>query len=820
MNLKFKTKPALITTVIILTGLLSWLVGSVTEQEMRNAFILQTQIGANAIDVNRIKKLTGTSADLKSPDYLQLKQQFASIMKVNKDQRFVYLMGINKNNKIFFYVDDRPDGDPQGSPPGSTYDEASKEFNQVMRTGIPTIVGPYSDRWGSFASGCAPVIDPKTGKTIAIFAIDFATNSWYWNIVLHSALPIALVILLMLALLTTMASRQRGIQLKKSEEKYRFMFNNNPQPNYIYDTETLAFLEVNNAAINHYDYSREEFLSMTLKDIRPIEDIPALLENVKLISQSLNNAGEWRHIKKNGDLIYVEIVSHTVTYNGRDARHVLVHDITIRKLAEDALKQANDELEKLHNNLDEAVFTVDVIHNKILYASVAHQTVFGHAPAEFFKNTQLWYEIIVPEDKSIVDAGFPVLASGEKLTHEYRIAHPNGVIHWIEAKMNPTLDDNGKLIRIDGIASNITERKKLEETLRESKAKYQTIFESTGTATFVIDEDTTILMANNECYSVMGYTATEIIGQKWSQHVAPESLQEMLKNHQLRRQNPDLAQKKYEVKLVIKGEILDVIVDIGMIPGSKQSIVSVSDITERKRMEQGLIIANKELNNSKQELRKFASHLQNVREEEKVAIAREIHDDLGQILVALKIDMGLLKNKVIKTIPLADSSEIQPKFDNIVALINNSIKTARNIMNDLRPELLELNGLVGASKEYLREFEKRYHISCEFDCDISDIKMNPQQSLALFRILQEAMNNIVKHAKATLVQIQLQNSDNKVILQINDNGVGYDKNNSGRNDSYGLIGMKERVILLQGALDITSEFGHGTNVRVEIPHLE
>jgi len=241
-------------------------------------------------------------------------------------------------------------------------------------------------------------------------------------------------------------------------------------------------------------------------------------------------------------------------------------------------------------------------------------------------------------------------------------------------------------------------------------------------------------------------------------------------------------------------------------------LLQVQDITERKR-------AEIELSDSKEQLRKFATHLQNVREEEKISLAREIHDDLGQLLVALQIDAGLLKNKVIKIIPLEDTSEIQPKFDNLVALIKNSIKTARNIMNDLRPELLEMHGLVGAAKEYLREFEERHRISCEFEDDIYDVKMTPQQSLALFRILQEAMNNIVKHAKATLVRVQLQSSGNKIILQITDNGAGFDKNNSGRQDSYGMIGMKERVILLEGELDITSEIGHGTTVRVEIPNI-
>jgi len=141
-------------------------------------------------------------------------------------------------------------------------------------------------------------------------------------------------------------------KLKESEEKYRFMFANNPQPNWIYDIETLSFLEVNEAAIEHYGYSKEEFLSMTLKNIRPAEDVSALLEDVRLNTNSYNNAGEWRHLKKNGELIFVEITSHSVIYSGRKARHVLIHDITDTIWAEVEILRKNEELLKVNAEKD------------------------------------------------------------------------------------------------------------------------------------------------------------------------------------------------------------------------------------------------------------------------------------------------------------------------------------------------------------------------------------------------------------------------------------------------------------------------------------
>ena len=561
MNLKFKIKVTLISIVLALTFLFAWLVVSITAQEMRNDLKEETQMCANCIDVSHVKSLTGTLADLKTVDYIRLKQQLANIKKVNKDLYFVYIMGVRNNAKVFFYVDDRPDGHREGSKPGSTYDEAPKEFNKVMATGIPVVEGPSADSWGSFASGCAPIVDPATGKVIAIFAIDYVTSSWYWLIISRAALPVGLLIALIIGIFSTAISVYRGKKIKSSEEKYRFMFHNNPQPNWIFDIETLAFLEVNETAINEYGYSKEEFLSMSIYDIRPMEDCQLLQDSLKLITSSYSKAGEWRHIKKNGELIHVEIISHLVLFNGREARHVLVHDITDQTQTDLALK------------------------------------------------------------------------------------------------------------------------------------------------------------------------------------------------------------------------------------------------------------------NSKEQLRKFSSHLQHVREEEKTALAREIHDDLGQILVALKIDMGLLKKNVVKTNTIANSTEILSKFEIVIGLIDTTIKTARRIMNGLRPELLEIHGLQWATNEYLREFENRHIVKCEFKCDISTFEINSQQSLALFRILQESMSNIAKHAKATLVKVEFLNKDEKLYMEIVDNGVGFDKKEVGREDSYGLIGMKERVVLLDGKLCITSEIGEGTSVKVEIPYV-
>jgi len=240
-------------------------------------------------------------------------------------------------------------------------------------------------------------------------------------------------------------------------------------------------------------------------------------------------------------------------------------------------------------------------------------------------------------------------------------------------------------------------------------------------------------------------------------------------------------------------------------------IGTISDISDRKRAEE-------ELKNSQEQLKKFAVHLQNAREQDKILLATQLDNELSQLLVALKMDIGMLKKNVAKGIIDTISADLFAKLDQAHNLIGNSLNNTMKIMNDLRYEVLYLMGFVEAVDLYISEFEKENKISCTFENTILKLDMDEKKATSLFRIFQNAMSSVAENSDATKVKINLYRTDDKLILEIWDNGIGFDPEKSSNEASNRFVYMKERAILLNGKLLVTSLPDKGTSVRVEIPY--
>ena len=357
-----------------------------------------------------------------------------------------------------------------------------------------------------------------------------------------------------------------------------------------------------------------------------------------------------------------------------------------------------------------------------------------------------------------------------------------------------------------------------KKELDESQKLWQYALEGAGDGVWDWNLITNEVFYSKQLKSMLGYDDTEFSNtfDDWKKRVHPDDIEDALKFIQL---HIDGKKDFYtsEHRILCKDGSYKWILDRGKIMQYDENrkplriIGTHKDISERKAVEVAL-------KNSQEQLKKFAAHLQNVREEERVLLAREIHDELGQILIALKIDLGMLKQKFLNSD--TDKKEIELKFEQVIELLNTTIKTTRKIMTGLRPEVLEITGLIETIRIYAKEFENRYKIECAFESGVQDLNIEIQESIALFRILQEALSNVAKHSKATKVTIQLKTTDDTISLEIADNGIGIDSNSEVRKDSYGLIGMRERVLLLNGNLTIEGATEKGTVVKIEMPNRE
>jgi len=256
--------------------------------------------------------------------------------------------------------------------------------------------------------------------------------------------------------------------LRQSREQYHLLFDSIPHPVWVYDLKTLAILDVNHSAVRNYGYSREEFLSQTLKDIRPAEDIPALLENVASLRSSTESGGVWKHRRKDGTLIDVEITSQALIYRGGDARLVVATNITERKQAEEALKASEQRLNLALDAAQLGIWELDLVSDKA-YRNLRHDQIFGYESLQPDWGQEIFLTHVVPEDREIVKRSFDKAFATGDFHMECRIVWPDKSIHWISAQGRVFRNDKGDPVKMMGTVADVSERRRAQEAILHAK---------------------------------------------------------------------------------------------------------------------------------------------------------------------------------------------------------------------------------------------------------------------------------------------------------------------------------------------------------------
>src|SRR3989442_2568689 len=314
--------------------------------------------------------------------------------------------------------------------------------------------------------------------------------------------------------------------LRQSEARYHLLFDSNPHPVWVYDLQTLAILDVNHSAVRKYGYSREEFLSLTIKDIRPPEDVPAMLEDIAKTPPSTESDSVWKHRKKGGTQIDVEITSHPLVYRGRNARLVVATDITTRKRAEEALQTSEEKFRSVVQTANDAIVTADS-HVNITNFNHGAETIFGYSAGEVIGKPLV---VLMPDrfkephqrrvKRYFESSEAHVIGKTVELAGKRK----DGTEFPVELSLSSW--ETGEGLFFTGILSDITDRKKAEEALRQSEERFRLLVsEVTDYAIWMLDPEGGIASWNAGAERIKGYKPDEIIGQHFSRFYTTEDVE-------------------------------------------------------------------------------------------------------------------------------------------------------------------------------------------------------------------------------------------------------------------------------------------------------
>ncbi len=504
-----------------------------------------------------------------------------------------------------------------------------------------------------------------------------------------------------------------------------------------------------------------------------------------------------------------------------------LQDITDRKRAEEALRESEERFRATFENAGVGMALLDM-QGHPFKSNPAFRQMLGYSEQEFSRMS--FTEFTHPDDRDFGWRLYNELVAGkhDKYGIEIRYLKKGGGVVWGLSIVSLVKDMQGRPMYTIGMVEDITERKRAEEALRQSEQRYKDFISHSTEGVWRVDLDQPIpidLPAEEILERILEYgylaecnlaharhfgysTVEEIVGKRLCDLIPPSDQERMESFRLSARRGWQTGAVEFlgrdrsgNFKYFLRTEIP--IVENGM-------LVNVWGITrdtsEIKRVEE-------ERQHSVEQLRALAARLQSIREEERKKVSREIHDQLGQALTAIKIDLSSL----VRELPAGDDQPTN-RASSILKLVDESIQAVRRIATELRPGILDDLGLVAAIEWAGEDFQARTGTTCRLDLPQEDIAVDPERAAAIFRIFQETLTNVVRHADASEVKVQLTKDDGNLTLEVHDNGKGIREDKFLASGSLGILGMRERAMLLGGVLTISGPPGKGTTVWVRIPH--
>ena len=575
-------------------------------------------------------------------------------------------------------------------------------------------------------------------------------------------------------------------------------------------TPEYKVVRVNSEFIQMFGYSREEAIGRDLADLIVPEELQSeVQEIIGLLARGERIQRETVRRRKDGGRLNVSIVHVPVSLPGGQAgrqvaTYAIYRDITERKQAEELLQQAHSRIESVLNGVTDVHILFDHEFRYVYVNDAALRTI--HRQRDETLGRTLW-ELFPDLVGTELDRQCRrVMAERVPLAFDF---HYPTLDVWWASRVSPTPGG------LSVFATDITERKRVEEQLKQSEERFRQMAESVTEVFWMTNPDKRQVLYISPGYEkIWGRTLESVYEHPtdWLEAIHPDDRQRIQKAA-LTRQILGDYDEEYRI-IQPTGSvrwIRDRAFPISDSEGRVYRITGIAeDITDRK-------LAEEKTKATSAQLRALSARLQSAREKEATRIAREIHDELGAALSSLRWDLEGLEEAVFQRRELSHSGDLGKKIVAMKGLIDATIHSVRRIASELRPTGLDALGLIEAIELHARQFQERTGIVVNCDCDLEQVNLSPEQSTAVFRIFQEALTNILRHAQAKVANIQIREENEVIILKISDDGRGItDEEKSGKR-TLGLLGMRERAHLIGGQIEITGSNGEGTVITVSIP---
>ncbi len=588
--------------------------------------------------------------------------------------------------------------------------------------------------------------------------------------------------------------------LRVAEGNYRSIFEG-AKDGIFQTTPEAGYVRVNPACARMFGYESPAEMVSTGRFDSAIFVSPERWSELQRLIASENAVSEFEAecYRKDGKTFWINISGRVLKRASPDIASFegIVRDITVRKQMENELRASGERFRQVVEHIREVFWITDPTKQEMIYVSPGYEEVWGRSRDSLRSDARSWLEAVHPEDRERVREAALTKQVRGNYQEVYRIVRPDGAIRWIEDRAFPLSNEHGEIYRIVGIAEDITVRAEAADILRESEARFRTLFEAAPIGIALHGRDGRYISVNRAYCEMLGYTEAQVLSRGARRLTHPLDvgagsklslalLSGMLDHYE--------REKRYLANDGRTVWALSAASAVRYGNGDLRYIISmVVDVTERKRL--------------RDELLEISAH-------ERRRLGHDLHDGLGQYLSGISF-----KAKCLEEALRAESPPNATAAKELIGLINNAIGQTRSLARGLDPIEVEIGGLISAMENLVCEAGNSSSVKCHFHCDQQVIPLETSKAVHLFRIAQEGLNNALKHSGAREINVELAHRNGQVRLAIADDGAGFPVNGRGEM-GLGLRTMKYRAESIGATLRINPQPKRGVMVECILPDQE